>query len=59
MLQIAERVYRSLIDRWCGIGGGGVEKVSKTNSQGVGVGRSSRQGWKKLNILTAKEKVGF
>ena len=59
MFQIAERVYRSLIDRWCGTGGGGVEKISKTNSQGVGVRWSSREGWKKLNILTAKEKVGF
>ena len=34
MLQIAERVctLRSLIDRWCRIGGA-VEKISKTNSR--------------------------
>ena len=62
MLQIAERVCtpRSLIDRWCGIGGGGggMEKISKTNIQGGG-GWNSREGRKKVNILAAKKRVGF
>ena len=39
LLQITERVctLRSLIDRGCGILGRGLEKISKTNSQGVGI----------------------
>ena len=39
MLQIAERVcsLRSLIDRSCGILGRRLEKISKTNSRGVGI----------------------
>ena len=61
MLEIADRActLRSLIDRWCGIGGGrGVEKISKTNRRGEG-GWNSRKGWKKVSILTAKQRVGF
>ena len=39
MLQIAERVciLRSLKDRGCGILGRGLEKISKTNSRGIGI----------------------
>ena len=39
MSQIAERVCspRSLIDRSCGILGRRLEKISKTNSRGVGI----------------------
>ena len=61
MLQIAERVrtLRSLIDRRCGIvgGGGGLKNVSKTNSRGGGL--NIREGWKKVKILIAKGRVGF
>ena len=61
MLQIAERVCtpRSLIDRWCGIGGGwGWKKYQKIIVKEEG-GWNSREGWKKVNILTAKKRVGF
>ena len=39
MLQITERVctLRSLIEIGCGILGRGLEKISKTNSWGVGI----------------------
>ena len=61
MLQIAERVCtpRPLIDRWCGIGGGGGwKKYQKLIVKGEG-GWNSREGWKKGNILTANERAGF
>ena len=61
MLQIAERVCtpRSLIDTWCGIGGGGGwKKYQKLIVKGEEEW-NSREGWKKVNILTAKERFGF
>ena len=66
MLQIAERVctLRSLIYRWCGIGGGRGEVVWNTRGERggwkkcklivEGRGWNSREGLKKVNILTAK-----
>ena len=48
MLQILERVcaLRSLIDRGCEILGRGLEKISKSNSLGVGVVDRVGKKWK-------------
>ena len=45
---------RSLIDEGCGTVGG-LKKISKTYSQGVGIVRKGEGVWKKLKILIAGE----
>ena len=58
MLKAAETVctVRSLTDSGCGILGRGLEKISKTNSQGESW---REEGGKKVKILIAKGRVGF